>query len=124
MERLIKLYRPGPILPPAVLRAAADLADIARRLGRYFVRSQSRQRVMAYVHGLLSEAERKNSWQVAEACGDPTRLPSRNRLARADRDADLVRDGNPHQHHPHWAIRTVCWSLTNGLCERGATRPG
>jgi SRSO17 transposase len=70
----------------------AYLADIARRLARYFVRSQSRQRVMAYLRGLLSEAERKNSWQVAEACGDPTPYGFQYLLARADWDADLVRD--------------------------------
>jgi hypothetical protein len=27
---------------------------------------------MASRRGLLREAERKNSWQVAEACGEPT----------------------------------------------------
>jgi SRSO17 transposase len=70
----------------------AYLADMARRLARYFVRSQSRQRVMAYVRGLLSEAERKNSWQVAEACGEPTPYGFQYLLARADWDADLVRD--------------------------------
>jgi SRSO17 transposase len=79
---------------------------MARRLGQYFVRSQSRQRVMAYVHGLLSEAERKHSWHVAEAYGDPTPYDFQYLLARADWDADLVRDelrtsiiqhlGDPH----------------------------
>jgi SRSO17 transposase len=70
----------------------AYMADIARRLARYFVRSQSRQRVMAYVRGLLSEAERKNSWQVAEACGESTPYGFQYLLARADWDADMVRD--------------------------------
>jgi hypothetical protein len=50
----------------------AYLADVARRLAPYFTRSQSRHRVMAYVRGLLSEAERKNRWQVAEICGEST----------------------------------------------------
>ena len=50
----------------------ADLADVARRLGPSFARSQSRHRVQAYLQGLLSEAERKNSWQVAEVCGEAT----------------------------------------------------
>jgi SRSO17 transposase len=62
---------------------------------------------MAYVHGLLSEAERKHSWQVAEACGDPTPYGFPYLLAHADWDADLVRDarrrsiiqhlGDPHR---------------------------
>jgi hypothetical protein len=47
-------------------------ADIARRLAPYFARSESRQRVLAYLQGLLSSAERKNSWQMAEGCGEPT----------------------------------------------------
>ena len=50
----------------------AYMADMARRLAPYFARSQSRDRVLAYLRGLLSEAERKNSWQVAEVCGEST----------------------------------------------------
>jgi SRSO17 transposase len=68
------------------------LADIARRLAPYFARSESRQRVMAYLRGLLSEAERKNSWQVAEVCGEPTPYGFQYLLSRADWDADAVRD--------------------------------
>lgn len=70
----------------------ADMADMARRVARYCVRSQSRQRVMAYGRGLLSEAERKHSWHVAEACGEPTPYGVQDLLARADWDADMVRD--------------------------------
>jgi len=47
---------------------------------------------MAYLRGLLSEAERKNSWQVAEACGEPTPYGFQYVLNRADWDADAVRD--------------------------------
>ena len=50
----------------------AYLADVARRLAPYFARAQSRHRAQAYLQGLLSEAERKNSWQVAEVCGEST----------------------------------------------------
>jgi SRSO17 transposase len=70
----------------------AYLADIARRLAPHFTRSQSRQRVMAYLHGLLSETERKNSWQVAEVCGEPTPYGFQYLLARADWDAEAVCD--------------------------------
>jgi SRSO17 transposase len=65
---------------------------MARRLAPHFARSQSRQRVMAYLRGLLSEAERKNSWPVAEACGEPTPYGFQYVLNRADWDADAVRD--------------------------------
>jgi SRSO17 transposase len=84
----------------------AYLADVARRLAPYFARSQSRHRVQAYLQGLLSEAERKNSWQVAEVCGESTPYGFQYLLSRADWDADAVREelrryvvqhlGDPH----------------------------
>jgi SRSO17 transposase len=49
----------------------AYLADIARRLAPYCARSESRQRALAYLRGVLSSAERKNSWHVAAVCGEP-----------------------------------------------------
>ena len=70
----------------------AYLADIARRLAPYFARSESRQRALAYLRGLLSSAERKNSWQVAEVCGEPNPYGFQYLLSRADWDADAVRD--------------------------------
>jgi SRSO17 transposase len=70
----------------------AYLADLARRLAPYFARSESRQRALTYLRGLLSEAERKNSWQVAEVCGEPTPYGFQYLLGRADWDADAVRD--------------------------------
>ncbi len=74
----------------------AYLANVARRLAPYFPRSQSRHRVMAYLRGLLSEAERKNSWQVAEICGESTPYGFQYLLSRADWDADAVRDELRH----------------------------
>jgi len=56
----------------AVLGGAAYVTDIERRLARYFERAEPRQRAMAYLRGLLSPAERKNSWQLAEVSGDTT----------------------------------------------------
>ena len=70
----------------------AYFADIARRLAPYFARSESRQRALAYLRGLLSSAERKNSWQVAEVCGEPNPYGFQYLLSRADWDADAVRD--------------------------------
>ena len=70
----------------------AYMADMARRLAPYFARSQSRDRVLAYLRGLLSEAERKNSWQVAEVCGEATSYGFQYLLSRADWDTDAVRD--------------------------------
>jgi SRSO17 transposase len=70
----------------------AYVADMARRLAPYFARSGSRQHALAYLQGLLSEAERKNSWQVAEVCGEPTPYGFQYLLSRADWDANAVRD--------------------------------
>ena len=70
----------------------AYVADMTRRLAPYFARSGSRQHAMAYLQGLLSEVERKNSWQGAEVCGEPTPYGFQYLLSRADWDADAVRD--------------------------------
>ena len=44
--------------------------EIERRIGAVFARSETRTRALAYLAGLLSPAERKNSWQLAEISGD------------------------------------------------------
>src|SRR5207244_12424595 len=71
----------------------AYLADLARRLAPYFARSQSRDRVLAYLRGLLSEAERKNSWQVAEVCGESTPHGFQYVLRRGGWDAERLGSG-------------------------------
>jgi SRSO17 transposase len=71
---------------------ATYVTDIARRLGPYFARAETRQRAMTYLRGLLSLAERKNSWQLAEETGDATPDGFQYLLARADWAADAVRD--------------------------------
>ena len=45
---------------------ADNFADVSQRLGPCFSRSEPREHAMAYLRGLLSPAERKNSWQLAE----------------------------------------------------------
>jgi SRSO17 transposase len=77
---------------PVVQGGAAYLADIERRLTPYFVRAEPRQRAMAYLRGLLSPAERKNSWQLAEISGDATPYAFQHLLRRALWDPDAVRD--------------------------------
>ncbi len=56
------------------------------------MRSEPRQRAVGYVRGLLSGTERKNGWQLAEHLGDSTPDGVQHLLARADGDADAVRD--------------------------------
>jgi SRSO17 transposase len=76
----------------AVQGGAAYLSDIERRLAPYFERAEPRQRAMAYLRGLLSPAERKNSWQLAEVSGDATPYGFQHLLRRALWDPDAVRD--------------------------------
>jgi SRSO17 transposase len=71
---------------------AAYLANLERRLGPYFERAEPRQRAMAYLQGLLSPAERKNSWQLAEVSGDATPYGFQHLLRRALWDPEAVRD--------------------------------
>jgi hypothetical protein len=56
----------------AVQGGAAYVTAIERRLAPSCERAEPRQRAMAYLRGLLSPAERKNSWQLAEVSGDAT----------------------------------------------------
>jgi SRSO17 transposase len=86
------LATPADATANAIAGGQAYLADVARRLAPYFARSQSRERVLAYLRGLLSEAERKNSWQLAEVCGASTPYGFQYLLNRADWDAEAVRD--------------------------------
>src|ERR671918_2903695 len=71
---------------------AAYLRDIERRLAPSFARAEPRQRAMAYLRGLLSPAERKNSWQLAEMSGDTTPYGFQHLLRRALGDPEAVRD--------------------------------
>jgi SRSO17 transposase len=47
---------------------------------------------MGYLRGLMSQVERKNSWQLAEALGRSTPYGIQHLLGRALWDADVVRD--------------------------------
>jgi SRSO17 transposase len=67
-------------------------AEIERRIGTVFARSEMRTRAMAYLAGLLSPAERKNSWQLAEISGDQTPYGFQHLLGRAEWDSNDLRD--------------------------------
>lgn len=71
---------------------ASELDGLMDRIGHRFVRSEARTRAKDYLKGLLSAAERKNSWQLAEAIGDETPYGLQQFLYRAEWDADEVRD--------------------------------
>ena len=67
-------------------------AEVERRISPVFARSDARERAMSYLAGLLSAAERKNSWQLAEQSGDPNPYGFQHLLGRADWNPDLLRD--------------------------------
>lgn len=76
----------------AVEHWADGLEALHARVGRRFARAEPRRRALTYVRGLLSPVERKNGWQLAELAGEPTPDGMQHLLARADWDADQVRD--------------------------------
>jgi SRSO17 transposase len=71
---------------------AVGLDDVLKRIGPRFARAEPRARAGVYVRGLLSPAERKNGWTLAEQAGDATPDAMQRLLNHADWDADAVRD--------------------------------
>ncbi len=67
-------------------------AEIERRIGPVFARSEARHRALTYLAGLLSPAERKNSWQLAEISGERNPYAFQHLLGRADWEPDTLRD--------------------------------
>ena len=67
-------------------------AEVERRIAPLFARSEARNRATSYLAGLLSPAERKNSWQLAEITGDVNPYGFQHLLGRADWNADALRD--------------------------------
>jgi SRSO17 transposase len=67
-------------------------AEIERRIGAVFARSETRTRAMAYLAGLVSPAARKNSWQLAEISGAQNPYGFQHLLGRADWGPDALRD--------------------------------
>lgn len=66
--------------------------DVARRIDPVFTRLEARTRATAYLAGLLSPVERKNSWQLAEITGDVNPYGFQHLLGRAEWDPDVLRD--------------------------------
>lgn len=71
---------------------AVGLEKVLERIGPRFARSEPRVRAGVYLRGLLSAAERKNGWTLAEQAGDRTPDAMQRLLNHADWDADAVRD--------------------------------
>lgn len=71
---------------------AAQLEEVHTRIAHRFARAEPRQRVLAYLKGLLSNCNRKNSWQLAELMGEMTPDGMQRLLSTAKWEANSVRD--------------------------------
>ena len=69
-----------------------ELAAVVGRIGPRFARAEARRHAADYLRGLLSRAERKNGWQLAETVGDATPYGIQQFLYRATWDPEAVRD--------------------------------
>jgi SRSO17 transposase len=104
---------------------ARELDAVGRRLDPHFPRSEPRRRAVAYLRGLLSDAERKNGWQLAEEAGDATPYGVQHLLGRADWDADRVRDDLIAYVHGHLADpRGVLVVDETGFLKKGTKSAG
>ncbi len=83
----------GTVVRPEDVRQWGQQLDaVARRIGARFARSETRDRVRAYLVGLLGPVQRKNAWQLAEQIGDADPYGVQHLLGRSDWDPDEVRD--------------------------------
>jgi len=71
---------------------AAGLEEVHERIASRFSRSEPRERVVAYLRGLLAPLERKNGWTLAEQAGESSPDGMQRLLATADWNPDRVRD--------------------------------
>lgn len=71
---------------------AAGLEELHARIAPRFARSEPRERVLAYVQGLLAPLEKKNGWTLAERAGEAIPDGMQRLLTTTEWDADLVRD--------------------------------
>ena len=70
----------------------AALARTTARLAGHFANEAAAGSAAAYLQSLLSNAERKNTWQLAEAAGLESPYRFQHLLGRGAWDADALRD--------------------------------
>jgi SRSO17 transposase len=104
---------------------ADELNAVGQRLARRFARPEPRRRAVDYPRGLLSDARRKNGWQLAEKAGDAAPYGVRHPLGRAGWDADEVRDDLIAYAHAHLADpRGVLVVDGTGFLKKGTKSAG
>src|SRR3978361_2116350 len=80
------------VRPEDVRDWGQQLDAVAHRIGARFARSETRDRVRAYLVGLLGPAQRKNAWQVGEQIGEVEPYGVQYLMGRCEWDPDAVRD--------------------------------
>jgi SRSO17 transposase len=80
------------VVDDRLARWQAGFDDMFAQVAGRFAQVQSRQRARLYLLGLLSGAERKNSWTIAEQAGDLSPDGMQRLLNFYSWDADAVRD--------------------------------
>jgi SRSO17 transposase len=76
----------------SVLGWRDELTALTDRLGALFVRPEPRRQMGLYLQGLLSGAQRKNGWQLAEQIGDARPWRTQRVLSHVQWDQDAARD--------------------------------
>ena len=99
-----------------------ELEAVDECLSEHFARSEVRERAQDYLRGLLSETERKNSWQLAEVAGNATPYGIQHLLGRANWDAEAVRDELREYVSEHLLARGAFWSSTRRASSRREIR--
>src|SRR5690242_21449847 len=81
------------VVKPVVLDQWWDeLEQVQDRLGELFVRPEPRRQTGLYLEALLSGAQRKNGWQLAEQIGDARPWRTQRVLSHVQWDQDAARD--------------------------------
>ena len=76
----------------SVLAWRDELDVLKERLGPLFVRPEPRRQAGLYLEALLSGAQRKNGWQLAEQIGDARPWRTQRVLSHVQWDQDAARD--------------------------------
>ena len=104
---------------------AGELDALHARVAWRFGRPEPRHRALAYLQGLLGQADRKNSWQLAEHAGELTPDGMQRLLNQAGWDVDAVRDELRSYVVEHLGDpQAVLVVDETGFCKKGAKSVG
>jgi hypothetical protein len=91
---------------------ADGLVELHEGIGGRFGRVEPRRRALAYLRGLLSQVERKNSWWLAEQAGEQTPDGMQRLLNGSGWDADGSAMTCATMWSSSWGIPRRCWCWT------------